>query len=131
MPGSALHPGRPFPLGATPQAEGVNFSVWARDATQVDLLLFDRVEDGAPSRVVELRRGPNRTYHYWHVLVEGVRPGQLYGWRARGPFDPSRGLRFDGDKLLLDPYGRALAAPPGYDRAAAARPGDTCATAMK
>ena len=131
MASRVLHPGRPFPLGATPQAEGVNFSVWARDATQVDLLLFDRVEDGAPSRVVELRRGPNRTYHYWHVLVEGVRPGQLYGWRARGPFDPSRGLRFDGDKLLIDPYGRALAVPLGYDRAAAARPGDTCATAMK
>jgi len=131
MSGGALHPGRPFPLGATPQADGVNFSVWARDATQVELLLFDRVEDGRPSRVVPLRRGLHRTYHYWHARVDGLRPGQLYGWRASGPFDPARGLRFDPQKLLLDPYGRALAVPPGYDRAAAARPGDNAATAMK
>ena len=86
MPGSSLHPGKPFPLGATPEYGGVNFSIWARDAARVELLLFDRVEDGVPSRVIELKRGLHRTYHYWHVLVEGVRPGQLYGWRAHGPF---------------------------------------------
>jgi glycogen operon protein len=131
MPGSGLHPGKPFPLGATPVAGGVNFSVWSRDATEVSLLFFDRAEDARPSRVVPLVRGLNRTYHYWHVQVEGVRPGAHYGWRVGGPFEPPVGLRFDGDKLLLDPYGRAVAVPPGYDRQAAARPGDDWGSAMK
>jgi glycogen operon protein len=97
----------------------------------MELVLFDRADDARPSRVVPLEPASNRTYHYWHVFVPGIRPGQLYGWRARGPFDPSRGLRFDGDKLLLDPYGRAVAVPAGYDRGAACRPGDDAGTAMK
>jgi glycogen operon protein len=124
-------PGNPFPLGATPGASGVNFSVWARDASRMELVFFDRAEDARPSRVVALEPVPNRTYHYWHVLIPGIEPGQLYGWRAQGPFDPSRGLRFDGEKLLLDPYGRAVAVPAGYDRGAASRPGDNAGTAMK
>jgi glycogen operon protein len=123
--------GRPFPLGATPTAEGVNFSVWSRDAARVELLLFDRAEDARPSRTLPLDRASNRSYHYWHVLVPGLGPGQLYGWRAGGPLDPRRGLRFDGDKLLLDPYGRAVAVPRGYDREAAARPGENAGSAMK
>ncbi len=124
-------PGRPHPLGATPTADGVNFSVWSRNAAQVELLFFDRVEDARPSRILALDPLSNRTYHYWHVRVPGVRPGQLYGWRASGPFDPRRGLRFDGQKLLLDPYGRAVALPTGYDREAASRPGDNAGSAMK
>ncbi len=124
-------PGNSYPLGATRCASGVNFSVWARDASRMELVLFDRAEDARPSRVVTLEQEPNRTYHYWHVLVPGIEPGQLYGWRASGPFDPSRGLRFDGEKLLLDPYGRAVAVPAGYDRDAACRPGDDAGTAMK
>ena len=66
----------------------------------------------------------NRTYHYWHTFVPGIGPGQLYGYRAAGPMRPRRGLRFDPDKLLFDPYGRAVAVPAGYDRRAAAEPGD-------
>ncbi len=124
-------PGRPFPLGATAVPEGVNFAVWSRYAAQVELLLFDRVEDARPSRMLRLDPAQNRTYHYWHAMVPGVGPGQLYGWRAAGPFDPRRGLRFDGEKLLLDPYGRALAVPPGYDRKAACRRGENAGTAMK
>jgi len=124
-------PGKPFPLGATPGEGGVNFSIWSRDATGVELLLFDRAEDHRPSRVIPLRRGPHRTYHYWHAFVPGAGPGQHYGWRARGPFDPAVGLRFDGDKLLLDPYARAVAVPAGYDRQAACRPGDNAGAAMK
>ncbi|HEY6106811.1 MAG TPA: alpha-amylase family glycosyl hydrolase, partial [Anaeromyxobacteraceae bacterium] len=123
--------GRPFPLGATPSAEGVNFSVWARDAAAVELCLFDRAGDARPSRVLRLERPANRSYHYWHALVPGLRPGQLYGWRASGPFDPARGLRFDAQKLLLDPYGRAVAVPASYDRQAACRPGDNAGAAMK
>jgi isoamylase len=126
-----LLPGKPFPLGATPGPDGVNFSVWSRDATLVELLLFDDADGPRPSRVIRLQRRDHRTYHYWHVLVPGLGPGQLYGWRAHGPFEPGAGLRFDGEKLLLDPYARAIAVPASYDRQAAARPGDNAAVAMK
>jgi isoamylase len=131
MASDGSRPGRPFPLGATVTPEGVNFSVWARDATGMELCLFDRADDARPSRILPLEHRTSRSYHYWHVLVPGLRPGQLYGWRARGPFDPSRGLRFDPLKLLLDPYGRAVAVPGGYDRQAACRPGDNAGVAMK
>ncbi len=123
-------PGKPFPLGSTPGPEGVNFSVWSRDATAVELLLFDD-HGAAPSRVIRLQREVHRTYHYWHVLVPGLGPGQRYGWRAHGPLDPGAGLRFDGQKLLLDPYARAIAVPAGYDRRAALRPGDNSEAAMR
>ena len=61
----------------------------------------------------------HRTYHYWHAFVPGLEPGQVYAYRAHGPFAPERGLRFDGDKVLLDPYGLAVAVPDTYDRKAA------------
>src|SRR5512136_2946567 len=104
-------PGRSWPLGATLDGDGVNFSIWSRRATAVELCLFDRAEDRHPSRSVRLDPAVNRTYHYWHLPVAGLRPGQLYGWRVHGPFDPARGYRFDGTKLLLDPYARSVAVP--------------------
>ncbi len=73
----------------------------------------------------------HRTYHYWHALVPGIGAGQVYGYRVHGPHDPARGMRFDGNKVLFDPYGRALARPRHYDRDAACRPGDNAATALK
>jgi pullulanase/glycogen debranching enzyme len=86
----------------------------------------------APSRAIRLDPSANRTYHYWHVFVEGLQPGQLYGYRAHGPFDPSQGLRFDASKALLDPYSRGVVVPIGYSRDAAARNGfDNAATSMK
>jgi isoamylase len=110
---------------------GVNFSVYSRDATGVDLLLFDS-EDVPPSRIIRLDPSANRTYHYWHVFVPGLQPGQLYGYRAHGPFDPHQGLRFDASKVLLDPYGRGVIVPIGYSRDAAARNGyDNAVTSMK
>lgn len=123
--------GRSFPLGATWYPEGVNFSVFSRGSTGVELLLFDRVDDAKPSRVIDLDRQINRTYHYWHVFLPDLTVGQLYAYRVRGPFDPVKGLRFDPDKVLLDPYGKAIARPAGYDRVAASRPGDNAASAMK
>ncbi len=126
-----LLPGKPFPLGATPGPDGVNFSVWSRDATGIELLLFDAADSARPSRIIKLQRDQHHTYHYWHVLVAGLGPGQHYGWRAQGPFRPDAGLRFDGEKLLLDPYARAIAVPPGYDREAATRRGDNAGVAMK
>jgi isoamylase len=122
--------GRSAPLGASVEHGGVNFSVYSRDATRIDLLLFDS-EDAPPSRIIHLDPAVNRTYHYWHIFVPEVQPGQLYGYRAHGPFDPPRGLRFDASKVLLDPYGRGVAVPPGYCREAARKEGDNSATSMK
>jgi isoamylase len=122
--------GKSCPLGATVTQGGVNFSLFSRTATGVELLLFDREDDGKPARVVRI--DPiNRTYHYWHVFVPGTRPGQIYGYRVEGPAAPERGLRFDSTKVLLDPYGRGVVVPKNYDREAAKRPGDSTATAMK
>jgi glycogen operon protein len=126
-----LRAGSSSPLGATPSPEGVNFSVFSRDATGVQLLLFDRVDDARAARVIRLDPSANRTYHYWHVFVPGVQPGQLYGYRVGGPSDPSSGMRFDPAKVLLDPYGRGVMVPGTYGRDAARRPGDNAGTAMK
>jgi isoamylase len=123
--------GLSHPLGATVVAGGVNFCLFSRFATKVELLLFDHVDDAVPGRLMELHPFHNRTYHYWHVFVPDVVAGQIYGYRVHGPFDPERGLRFDASKVLLDPYGRAVMVPPGYNREAATRPGDNAATAMK
>lgn len=131
MSGEGIGSGRSAPLGATVYAEGVNFSLYCRSGTLVELLLFDHVDDVKPARVIPLDPSTNRTYHYWHVFVHDLKPGQIYGYRAHGPFEPQRGLRFDPRKVLLDPYGRAMAVPEQYDRIAASKPGDNCATAMK
>jgi isoamylase len=119
------------PLGATVTASGVNFSVFSKNARAMELLLFHDIAAAAPSRVVALDRRRHRTYHYWHVFVPDVRAGQVYAYRAHGPFAPEHGLRFDAEKVLIDPYGMAVAMPPSYDRAAASRPGDNCAVALK
>jgi isoamylase len=123
--------GKSSPLGATPSRNGTNFSVFSRHATGVTLLLFDHAGDGRPVRIVALDPAANRTYHYWHVFVPGVGPGQLYGYQVDGPFDPTTGMRFDPTKLVLDPYGRGVMVPDAYDRDRARRPGDNAATAMK
>jgi glycogen operon protein len=123
--------GTTAPLGAAVAAGGVNFSVFSRSAASMELLLFDSEDARAPSAIMSLEPKAHRTYHYWHAFVSGLQPGQVYGYRAHGPFQPERGLRFDGDKVLLDPYGLAVAVPAGYDREAARRPGDNAAVAMK
>ena len=120
-----------YPLGARLGREGVNFSVYSKHAEAIDLLLFDSADDARPARTVVLVPPRHRTYHYWHAFVPGVKAGQVYAYRVRGPRDPGRGLRFDGDKTLFDPYGRALARPKVYDRGAACRPGDNGAAALK
>ncbi len=123
--------GRSHPLGATPVAGGVNFSIYSRDASKLELLFFDREDDGRPARVIPIDPAANRTYHYWHMFVPGATPGQIYGFRVHGPFEPERGLRFDPTKLLLDPYGRAVVVPKNYSRIDAGKDGDNTATAMK
>jgi glycogen operon protein len=124
-------PGRPYPLGARPEPDGVNFSVYSRHAHRAELLLYDDADAGEPARVIGLDGDRHRTWDYWHVFVPGLKPGQIYAWRMQGPFDPARGHRFDGDKLLLDPYGRAVALPRDYRREAARGLGRNDAWAAK
>jgi glycogen operon protein len=123
--------GRSFPLGATVRRDGVNFSVFSRSASTVELLFFDREDNAQPARVIRIDPCTNRTYHYWHVFVPEAQAGQLYAYRAYGPFDPASGLRFDSGKVLLDPYGLGVVVPRKYSREAARRKGDNSATAMK
>jgi glycogen operon protein len=124
-------PGQSSPLGATVADGGVNFSLFSRSATGVELLFFDREDDTRPARVVHLDSCSHRTYHYWHVFVPGVQSGQIYGYQVEGPFEPARGMRFDATKVLLDPYGRGVVVPKNYSRRAAEGEGDNAATAMK
>ena len=123
--------GRSSPLGATVCQGGTNFSVYSRGASGVELLLFDREDDARATRVIRVDPSTNRTYHYWHIFVPDVQPGQIYGYRVHGPFEPLRGFRFDPGKVLLDPYGRDVVVPKNYSRDAAYQEGDNAATAMK
>ena len=125
------HTGHSSPLGATVVAGGVNFSLFSRTATGVELLFFDEEDDARPARVIRFDPAANRTYHYWHAYVPGVQPGQLYGYRVTGPSDPADGMRFDPTKVLLDPYGRGVVVPKTCSRDAARRVGDNATTAMK
>ena len=105
--------------------------MFSRHGKAVDLLLFDGPEDPRPSRIIRLDPRRNRTAHYWHAFVPGIAVGQVYAYRVDGPFEAHKGLRFDPDKVLLDPYGKAIAYPREYSRDAARRPGDNTATALK
>ncbi len=95
-------PGSPFPRGATWDGGGVNFSLFSESSETVELCLFDAI--GSEQRI----RIRERTNGAWHVYIPGVGPGQLYGYRVHGPYDPERGLRFNPNKLLLDPYAKAI-----------------------
>jgi len=123
-------PGQSFPLGATVLPGGVNFCLFSRNCTSLELLLFDAPDDGRPARTIHFDPELNRTFTYWHTFVPGIGAGQLYAYRAQGPYAPAEGHRFDGSKVLLDPYARAVAMG-NYDREAAIQPGDNCPQAMK
>src|SRR5580692_471973 len=131
-PGSATaaSKSRGSPLGSTIRDGGVNFSIFSRAASCMDLLLFDHEDDSRPERVIPIDP-THRTYHYWHVFVPGVQPGQIYGYRVHGPHDPANGMRFDSSKVLLDPYARGVVVPKDYSREAAKQEGGNTATAMK
>jgi len=101
----AILPGKPYPQGATWDGTGVNFSIYSEDATGVELCLFDDPESGA-CRTIAIRESTGKV---WHCYVPGIRPGQYYGFRIHGPYDPEQGLRFNPAKLLIDPYAKALA----------------------
>jgi glycogen operon protein len=111
---SGLHirPGKPYPRGATWDGIGVNFALHSAHAEKVELLLFNDAEDTEPAVTFRL---PEQTGPMWHGYVVNLRPGQLYGYRVHGPYDPANGHRFNPNKVLLDPYAKAIGRPLRWD----------------
>lgn len=109
----------------------MNFSLFSRSATAVELLLFDRFDRPAPQQVIRLDSRHNRTYGYWHVFVHGVGEGLIYGYRVHGPWAPEQGHRFNPAKLLLDPYARGIVYRDAVAHRDAMGTQDNVATAMK
>lgn len=122
--------GRSAPLGATVYPTGSNFSIFSKHASAVELLLFDTKDHSTPSKVFRLDPEVNKTFYYWHIFVEGIQEGQLYGWKIYGPYAPEIGYYFDGNKLLVDPYAKAVVME-NYERKAAIEPGDNTAKSIK
>ena len=124
-------PGVRYPPGAKLDTDGVNFSVFSRHATHVDLLLFERADSSEPFQVIPLRAEVNRTFFAWHVYVDALPAGTWYAWRMDGPSDTRQsGLRFDKDKVLLDPWARVVSHAL-WDRQAAGRPGGNGRCSMR
>jgi isoamylase len=107
-PSSEIYPGHPYPLGAYFDAQGVNFALFTEHAEAVELLLFDSASDSTLLRCFRL---PEKTGPVWHGYIPHLKPGQLYGYRVYGRFDPERGHRFNPHKVLLDPYAKAIGRP--------------------
>ncbi|MBV8936677.1 MAG: glycogen debranching enzyme GlgX, partial [Alphaproteobacteria bacterium] len=103
-PAWKVWPGRPYPLGATWDGEGVNFAIFSAYAERIELCLFDRSGGHEEARIPL----PEYTDEVWHAYLPDARPNLLYGYRVYGPFDPSNGHRFNPNKLLIDPYAKAL-----------------------
>ncbi len=123
--------GKTYPLGARVEGKGVNFCLYSKHAQQLELLLFDDVTH-QPTQVIKLDPQVNRTYHYWHIWVQGIGTGQIYAYRVHGEYKPEEGLRFDPTKVLLDPYAHAVIGDDIYDRNLAKRYGeDNCTHALK
>ncbi|RYZ29194.1 MAG: glycogen debranching enzyme GlgX [Chitinophagaceae bacterium] len=99
------YPGYPFPLGANWDGQGVNFALYSDNATAVELCLFDEDNNTTESARIRVKE---RTNHIWHVYIPGLAPGQLYGFRVYGPYEPQNGHRFNPNKLLIDPYAKAI-----------------------
>jgi isoamylase len=101
----AYPPGNPVPQGAACDGQGTNFALFAETAETVELCLFDKSDDEAESQRIRIRE---RTNGVWHVYIPDAKPGQLYGYRVHGPYQPEKGLRYNPNKLLLDPYTKAI-----------------------
>src|SRR5215831_6183786 len=99
-----VSPGRPYPLGATWDGEGVNFALFSEHAEQVELCLFDSTGRRELYRI----NATEQTDQVWHCYLPEARPGLLYGYRVHGPYDPAQGLRFNHHKLLLDAYAKHI-----------------------
>jgi len=126
-----LLPGQSSPLGATVYPDGVNFCIFSKQSTSVELLLFAQPLDPQPQHSIKLDPKINRTFNFWHIFVKGLQAGQIYAYRVKGDYKPEEGLRFDGSKVLLDPYAKAIVGQEIYDRQAASIAGDNCAKALR
>jgi len=127
----SLKSGSPYPHGARVSEGGVNFSISSRHATDVELLLFAESDSIKPLQVIPLQKEKNHTFFSWHVFVEELPVGTWYAWRIDGPANTREsGLRFDREKLLLDPWARAIS-DKLWNRAAACKPGDNSQHAMR
>src|SRR4051794_39585281 len=107
-------PGRPYPLGATWDGAGVNFALFSENATGAELCLFDGPGTPGSERRISLHE---RTDQVFHAYLPDVLPGQLYGFRAHGPYEPEKGARFNPHKLLFDPYAKAVGRDTRWDPA--------------
>ena len=101
-----VYSGNPYPLGATWDGNGINFALFADNATNVELCLFDNIDDETEAVRIKMTE---RTHHVWHAYLPEAKPGQLYGYRVHGPYEPENGHRFNPNKLLIDPYAKAIA----------------------
>ncbi|MDQ1150969.1 isoamylase [Sphingobacterium zeae] len=99
-----IYTGNPYPLGATYDGEGVNFALCSEHAESVELYLYDSSDE----REIAKFKITEKTHQVWHIYISGIKPGQLYGYRVHGPYDPSNGHRFNPNKLLIDPYAKAI-----------------------
>ena len=106
MIAKVYYTGEPYPLGATWDGQGVNFALYAENAEGVDLCLFDSLEDDVETLKIKIKE---RTHHVWHTYLPDIKPGQLYAYRVNGAYNPKEGQRFNSNKLLLDPYAKAIA----------------------
>ncbi|WP_083656066.1 glycogen debranching protein GlgX [Mongoliimonas terrestris] len=129
-PAYAVEPGRQYPLGATVDDHGVNFAIFAPDATAVELLLFASHDDRSPIATVRLDPEVNRTFHFWHVYLRGLGDRAHYAYRVHGEDDPATGRRFDPEKVLIDPYSRANSKTL-WNRGDACRPGDNLGSSIR
>ena len=122
--------GSPYPLGATPDAGGVNFSLFSENATGVELLLFERDDDPLPFQTFQFDPYVNKTFHFWHIGVRGLTAGAHYAYRVDGPFDLGAGHRFNRNKVLIDPFARGNT-DTLWKRADACGPANNVATSMR
>jgi isoamylase len=108
------YPGNAYPLGATGDKDGVNFALFADNATGVELCLFNSPQDETEIAKIKMTE---RSHQVWHTYVPGLKPGQLYGYRVHGPYDPKNGHRFNPSKLLIDPYAKAISGSNDWNNA--------------
>ncbi|MFO7869317.1 MAG: glycogen debranching protein GlgX [Bacteroidales bacterium] len=106
------YPGAPYPLGATSNEHGVNFALYSENASGVELCLFDKDK---PNKEIQRIPVKERTHDVWHVYIPDIKPGQLYGYRVYGPYEPENGHRFNPNKLLIDPYAKAISGTINWD----------------
>lgn len=125
-----IEPGAAHPLGAIADEHGVNFVIFSEHATSVELLLFARYDDPQPFQAIPLDPVRNLTFHRWHVYVRGLRPGMAYAYRFDGPDDYRNADHFNKQKVLLDPYARAITTAL-WSRADASGPGDNVRTCIR